>query len=238
MLNCDIKSLQEFIEESPYQNERIDGWSVTDIENNFDLQSNDFLEFAQLDLQMDYEHHLINCLSNVKRAIECQIDSILIGLGLFETSKIEKWYFPKKIEILNKLGIISPRILIKINKIRNLLEHHYSKPEKEKVEDAVDIAILFLRSTEKYLLNFPYDGALWDKEKKYSVDLTFDYKNCKFVFTGSELVWDNENKHPPHIQILYTKEVTAKMPEYFDYLKLYLQLIDIERKRENFLRKK
>jgi hypothetical protein len=144
---------------------------------------------------------------------------------------------PKKIEIVNKLGIISPGILMKINKLRNLLEHHYTKPDQEKVENAVDVAILFLRSTDKYLLNFPYDGLLWDKERKYSVDLTFDYKNCKFVFTGRELVWDNDNKCPSHLQILYTKEVTAKMPEYFDYLKLFLQLTDIERKREDHSRK-
>lgn len=29
MLNCDIKSLQEFIDECPYDNGRIDGWGVT-----------------------------------------------------------------------------------------------------------------------------------------------------------------------------------------------------------------
>jgi uncharacterized protein YutE (UPF0331/DUF86 family) len=232
MFNCDIKTLKEFSEENHYADDRIDGWSTTDIENNFDLQSTDFLDFAQIDLRMDDVHHLINCLSNVKRAIECQIDSILIGLGLFEKSTKEKWNFPKKIEVLNELGIISPRILIKINKIRNLLEHQYSKPDKEKVEDAVDIAILFFRSTEKYLINFPIYGVLWDEEGKCSLDLKFDYKKSKFIFIGSEFSINQETKIP-QTEKNFTIEIDAKLPEYFEYLKIFLRLIDIERKREN-----
>jgi uncharacterized protein YutE (UPF0331/DUF86 family) len=129
----------------------IDSWGTGNIETPFTIKPGEFLEYAESDLKIDDNHHLVNCLSNIKRAIECQIDSLLIGFGLFEKAKIKNWKFPTKIEKLNEIGIVSPRILSKINKLRNLLEHEYSIPEREKVEEALDVAILFIRYTDQFL---------------------------------------------------------------------------------------
>ncbi len=110
-----------------------------------------FFKFAENDLNSKYEHNLINSLSNIKRAIDCQMDTLLFAFGLYKKSKKEEWNFPRKLEVLNNLGIITPRILGKINQKRNFLEHEYRKPTKEEVEDALDVAALFLAYTQKFL---------------------------------------------------------------------------------------
>ncbi|PVZ20475.1 MULTISPECIES: hypothetical protein [unclassified Pseudomonas] len=53
---------------------------------------------------------------------------------------------PKKIERLKALGLLAPSLLRKVVDMRNILEHEYSTPELEKVEDALDIASLFVMS--------------------------------------------------------------------------------------------
>lgn len=87
-------------------------------------------------------------MSNVKRAIECRIDELLYGLCLHVKSENEKWNFPKKIQVLGDLGIIVPRILKKINRKRNQLEHQYVQPTQEDVEDALDVTNLFIGYTD------------------------------------------------------------------------------------------
>ena len=63
--------------------------------------------------------------------------------------KKKDWKFPSKMKELNQVGVVAPRILRKINKTRNLLEHEYTLPSKEKVEDAMDVAILFITYTNR-----------------------------------------------------------------------------------------
>ena len=132
--------------------------SSTQIESPFSLSAEDFLDFAEMDIKGDNVKDIINALSNAKRSIENRMDLLLYAFGYDLNEKLN---FPSKLEELNKLGIIAPRILKKINKIRNLLEHNYEKPDKEKVEDSIDIAILFIEYTNKFVYDFRtyFDGS-------------------------------------------------------------------------------
>jgi len=118
-----------------------------------EIDAEDFLEFAKEDAKGKDLRSCVNALGNVKRAIECRIDSILYVYCLHKKSEKEKWDFPKKIEIIEQLGIVAPDILRKINKKRNELEHRYVKPTKEEVNDGRDVAKLFLAYTSKRIDN-------------------------------------------------------------------------------------
>lgn len=96
-------------------------------------------------------HGRVNALSNIKRAIECRIDELLYNYCLHIKSKKEEWNFPKKVEVLTNLGLIAPRILTKINRQRNLLEHEYINPSQDNINDALDVAILFLSYSDNFL---------------------------------------------------------------------------------------
>ncbi|MFK5915575.1 MAG: hypothetical protein QM484_14505 [Woeseiaceae bacterium] len=109
----------------------------------------EYLEYADKDLLQGGNHGYVNALSNAKRAIDCQITNLLFVLGLPKSGNIHK-----KIEKIENIGILAPRILKKVNKIRNLLEHEFQKPTADEAEDAVDIATLFIGATEKVFMNF------------------------------------------------------------------------------------
>ena len=128
------------------------GGTSYSVESPFDLKAEDFLKFAEEDIKANEDKDIINSLGNVKRAIENRVDLLHYAFG-FRNSR-ENGDFPTKLERLNELGIVAPRILRKINKIRNLLEHQYRLPDKEEVEDAIDIGILFVEYTNQFIYHF------------------------------------------------------------------------------------
>lgn len=208
--------------------DRLLGVSGVDIKVPFELKAKDFLKFAECDLSSDSTHQQVNALSNIKRAIECQLDSLLFGFGLFRKSEKENWSFPHKIECLNKVGVISPSILKRINKKRVLLEHKYESPEKEQVEDALDVATLFVEYTNRFLFNVVIRYTHFNYKDEGDVIAQLFYKEGKIVFKKTNIVdgkylryIDNTNKEK---LIFLTKEVTADSEEYLDYLKWFISL--------------
>lgn len=156
-------------------------WGETEGMKFFDIEAEDFLEFAKKDSEGQDLRSCVNALGNVKRAIECRIDSILFAYCLHKKSEKEGWDFPKKIEIIERLGIVAPSILKRINKKRNELEHRYVKPTPEEVADGRDVAKLFLAYTgalvSRVITSFGsrYDYEIkLDREKGYA--MLIDYK--------------------------------------------------------------
>jgi hypothetical protein len=196
-----------------------------DVRIPFEIKSRDFLSYAEYDVNSNYEHHLINALSNVKRAIDCQIDSLLFAFGLYRKSKEENWRFPYKVSILKELGITSPRILNKINTKRNQLEHQYSSAKREDVEDALDVATLFNAYTGRFLINALIEGEIHndDTEKNVVIEGT-NITVCDFIKIGIDydksilIIGSFSEKENKHISI----EIPVTKDEYFDYLKIYI----------------
>jgi hypothetical protein len=133
-----------------------------------EISAEDFLNFAKEDSKGKDLRSCVNALGNVKRAIECRIDAILYVYCLNKKSEKEEWNFPKKIEIMEQLGVVAPDILGKINKKRNELEHQYIKPTPEEVADGRDVAKLFLASTQQLVVK-PYTD--FAKKGEYEIKL-------------------------------------------------------------------
>lgn len=133
-----------------------------DVELEFDVTPHDYLEFMEEDLKGGGRRNLINALSNAKRALDCQIESLLYGYCLKTYTDKKNMGIPNKIELLNKIGIIAPRILRKINKVRNTMEHDFYCPNIDEVQDFADVILLFISYTDKYLYEIKYDCELLD----------------------------------------------------------------------------
>ena len=127
----------------------------TTLDLEYEITPDDFLSFAEKDILQNDVRGLVNGLSNAKRAIDCQVEKLLAGLGLPSARS-----FPKKMALLTELSVIAPRIVTKVIRTRNYLEHEYRKPEKEQVEDAVDVATLFVAALERSLAFFPESFSL------------------------------------------------------------------------------
>lgn len=202
----------------------------TVVDNEFDISPHDFLEYAETDLASNYDHNIINALSNAKRALDCQLDYLLISFGFYKISQKKNWGFPKKLEIIQSIGLIAPRILKKINKQRNLLEHQFIKPTNEQVEDMLDIAMLFIASTDYYIFKFVSDIAYENKKLKTKILINLDYKASKIRVYQ----YDNEtNKYANTISDSEKEGIKPKSTieweqgssDYLAFLNIYIELI-------------
>jgi hypothetical protein len=124
-----------------------------------------YVEFAIQDLASDSPRGYINAFSNVKRAIHLLIDSLLNQYGLFFHFRSAN--FPTKLQLLDEVGLLPIGIMTNLNVERNLLEHEYSTPTKQRVQEAVDVAKLLLLATEKLLEKTPQEVlAGWRAPKR------------------------------------------------------------------------
>ncbi|MET3456557.1 hypothetical protein [Pseudomonas kilonensis] len=114
----------------------------------------EFLNLAEDDFERGGLAALVNATTNVKRAIVSQLDQLLISFGYPSL----RWNVPKKIERLRALGLLAPRLLRKVVDMRNILEHEYATPDLKEVEEALDIASLFVMSASAMFI--PFDDVL------------------------------------------------------------------------------
>jgi hypothetical protein len=150
----------------------------------YEICAEDFLKFATEDSKEEDLRSWVNALGNVKRAIECRVDSLLYNYCLHKKSEKERWNFPDKIEAIQQLGIVAPDILKKINKTRNELEHQYRKPDKTDVGDAIGIAQLFLAATDELAIidyTAPNEFKIELKRKEGLVKLIDYQKNVEKI---------------------------------------------------------
>ncbi|OMF34824.1 MULTISPECIES: hypothetical protein [Paenibacillus] len=166
-----IQSIIEYLNDS---NTQWSSRSNASVELPFEVTPSEYLSFAEKDLELNDVRGHINALSNTKRALDCQIDSILFTFGLYGLAKRKNLNIPRKFNLIKELGIIAPRILSKINSVRNLVEHEYVRPSQEQVEDFYDIIQLFLLSTEKYILYYPDFCQIENDKRNEWLDFNYD----------------------------------------------------------------
>ena len=139
------------------------------------LESRDFLRFAAEDsVDLSEERNRVNCLGNCKRAIDAQLDQLISQLGFQPASKKERWNSPRKFEFISESGLVAPRILQRVNQLRNRLEHEFAAPKQKEVEDALDAATLFIAYAE--IVSIPVLN--WTLGNK----LRFKYDNKEMTF--------------------------------------------------------
>ncbi|HFF8977273.1 TPA: hypothetical protein ACGE6V_004350, partial [Serratia marcescens] len=89
------------------------------------LKPNKYLQDAIDDLNAGKERrNLNNAIRNAKAALHMRVDILCISFsGNVYFKKLKT--FPRKMDFLESIGIVRPRIIDKINKLRNELEHEY-----------------------------------------------------------------------------------------------------------------
>lgn len=139
-----------------------------------DVDPYDFLLLAEEDWERGGLAAELNAITNAKRAIVAQMDQALLSFGYPATT----WNVPKKIETLQCLGLVTPRILRRVSATRNLLEHEYRRPSIKDVEDAIDLAALFVASIKPILTLFGdqfFVGNADEQEDAFSFAQELDF---------------------------------------------------------------
>lgn len=120
-----------------------------------------YLRFSHEDLkETDTRRGWVNAVSNAKRALHFQVDLLSEAFGIKKAKLGRGVTFPKKLDFCVNCGIVGPRILHKLNALRNTVEHDYYLPEKEEAERFVDVVELFLTATDNLLRQFPVTSEL------------------------------------------------------------------------------
>jgi hypothetical protein len=157
------------------------------LEFNFEISPHEFVAQAALDLQSGGQSALFNSITNSRRAILCEMDRVLGGLGFC----VERMSTKSKTDLLRFLGLPTPNILRKVGQTRNELEHEYKIPPKDKVEDALDIAALFVHALDRHLETFWGDFYFGNKDEQMEDDfefrrmISFHYEPKKKTLTAS-----------------------------------------------------
>jgi len=128
----------------------------------------EYLEFARKDLETGEDtRNTINAVGNAKRALHLQVETICNGYGY----KAKNKDFPPKLTFLRDIGIVAPKVLEKLNKIRNRIEHDYYCPTVDEANDFIDVVELFLYATLSFIAVFPDEGifVLGDGTNEYEM---------------------------------------------------------------------
>jgi len=185
MKKQNLKDLFAFVDREDVQ-KRAGSWTNSPIILPYEIKPKDFLKFAEEDLEKDNLRASVNALSNIKRAIDCQVESLLYVFGFYKKAKKNDWNFLKKMEILLKVGVVAPNILKKINTKRNKLEHDFKKPKRTEIEDFRDVALLFLSNTDCFINRSDWNLEWYTMNKsvpleKPHLDVKLDSKNGLFL---------------------------------------------------------
>ena len=135
-----------------------------DFSGTFEVEPEDFLEQAEEDYERGGSSSLLNSIHNSRRAVRCAIDRAVTCVGFDPRVMSVK----QDLALLSDIGFLTPSILRRVSDTRNLLEHEYQLPSKEAVEEALDLASLFVEATSRNLEQIASfsignrDESLWE----------------------------------------------------------------------------
>jgi hypothetical protein len=172
------------------------------LDHSFEVSPIEFLSFAKEDLSENTKRGYLNALTNSKRAIDCQVDTIFNSIGILHDDLPQNvfdyisWYDAKegkidaapKLKLLRAMGMAPTGLISKARTVRNKLEHYYQVPDLNTVKDTVELAELFIGTTQNKLRSFVEGftvGNSMDMLNEHEqldrcIDFKYDSEKAKF----------------------------------------------------------
>jgi hypothetical protein len=119
---------------TPARSRSLTQGSISTVEINvaYKNEPKTYWTFAVEDLSDDNGNRsLINAFSNAKRALHFRVITLADALGGRQAGISSRSPFPKIVDFCRKCGIVTPKILQKLNQVRNAMEHEYYIPKKK-----------------------------------------------------------------------------------------------------------
>ncbi|WP_395549410.1 MULTISPECIES: hypothetical protein [unclassified Lacrimispora] len=158
----------------------------------YEITPTEFLDIAETGLNSNTLSDKVNTVSNLKRAIDCQIDIFLESINLKKIFHKNNLKFEQKTKFLSDIGILSPKSINKLNSIRNKLEHEYKVPTIGDLQVYYELVWYVTEIIDARLLSILTNGeiryTLYHDNKEYYISIVFDIENCKFAFEMNILV--------------------------------------------------
>ncbi|MEH6357450.1 MAG: hypothetical protein V7745_00565 [Pseudomonadales bacterium] len=136
------------------------------IEYEVETSPQTYLNYAIDDIENEKTSRtLVNSFSNAKRALHLQVETLANAFGFKAATNKKRPNFHDYIAYCKNCGVVTPRILKKLNKVRNAVEHEYYTPNESETEDFIDVVELFLAATDRFIFQFPLDYEFLPGEK-------------------------------------------------------------------------
>ena len=95
----------------------------------YDISAEEFLEFAENAISSETKEGIVNAVSNLKRALDCEMDMFFESINIKRIFDKKNLKFENKTKFLADIGLFPIRTINKLNFMRNKLEHEYKIPE-------------------------------------------------------------------------------------------------------------
>ena len=95
----------------------------------YDISSEEFLEFAENAIASETKEGMVNTISNLKRALDCEMDMFFESINVKRIFDKKNLKFEKKSQFLADIGLFPIQTINKLNFMRNKLEHEYKTPQ-------------------------------------------------------------------------------------------------------------
>ena len=152
----------------------------------YDISSEEFLYFAENAIASETKEGIVNAVSNLKRALDCEMDMFFESINVKRIFDKKNLKFEKKSQFLADIGLFPIQTINKLNFMRNKLEHEYKTPQiydlytyYELVWSVVKILDLYL---ELLYTNGEINLELYVKKNIYNFTMKHDIKECAFIF--------------------------------------------------------
>lgn len=152
----------------------------------YDISSEEFLDFAENAIASETKEGIVNAVSNLKRALDCEMDMFFECINLKRIFDKKNFKFEKKTQFLSSIGLFPIQTINNLNFMRNKLEHEYKTPEiydlytyYELIWSVVKILNLYL---ELLYINGEINLVLYIENNEYYFRMKHDIKECAFIF--------------------------------------------------------
>ncbi|MEZ8544523.1 hypothetical protein AB4622_26065 [Vibrio splendidus] len=143
-----IEEFKKFLEANMHNFEPSGKENPFSVATKFEVTPREYLRFAEDELNRNTPVSLINCVSHLKRALDCQLDTFFEVYNLRELFKKRNIKIEKKLQFIGAIGFFNSRSLIRLNNIRNKMEHHYSIPDIQDIEVYFDLITAIVQLLE------------------------------------------------------------------------------------------
>ena len=152
----------------------------------YEITPTEFLGIAEMGLDSNTLSDKVNSVSNLKRALDYQLDIFLESINLKKIFQKNNLKFEQKTKFLSNIGILSPKSINKLNSIRNKLEHEYKIPTIDDLQVYYELVWSVTEIIDARLLSILANGeisySLYHENSKFYISILFDIKNSKFAF--------------------------------------------------------
>ena len=230
--------------------------------SEYDLSAEDYLEFAKADFATSNDIRArINAVTNAKRAIDCQIDSILYTLKynfkkepvaimqkmikeFCDTESKSALKNNKKLAFISALNLSSMVLISETRALRHSVEHIYSIPKSRETKKAIEVAELFIGQTNNRsldYLNLGISDTKLEATNKFNrmVGIWFQFEEysdeetclCYTEFEGNNLKKYICKLLPEQIEYWLLIRMCFSAKSSFEFIRTFSDLLKIAKKK-------